>query len=133
MVRSLPQLELQEKTICPGCTIYKWRPQIHIHIQQSTSSTISADSRLMESISSTLLTQPLMSAQWKGVRPSWSCKEERSEEFSGCLKGKHSYLKTCATVGAFGSPESSGSGDGNNSSNNGGGSNPDFSRISFVL
>ncbi|THG02035.1 hypothetical protein TEA_028615 [Camellia sinensis var. sinensis] len=24
MVRSLPQLELREKTICPGCTIYKW-------------------------------------------------------------------------------------------------------------
>ncbi|GMP66405.1 hypothetical protein CsSME_00026774 [Camellia sinensis var. sinensis] len=63
MVRSLPQLELREKTICPGCTIYKWRPQIHIHIQQSTSSTISTDSRLMESILSTLLTRPLMAAQ----------------------------------------------------------------------
>ncbi|CAL5397047.1 unnamed protein product [Camellia sinensis] len=36
--------------------------------------------------------------------------------------GKHSYLKTCATVGAFESPESSGSGDGNNSNNNDGGS-----------
>ena len=47
--------------------------------------------------------------------------------------GKHSYLKTCATVRAFGSPESSGSGDGNNSSNNDGGSNPDFSKISLVL
>ncbi|CAL5392681.1 unnamed protein product [Camellia sinensis] len=51
------------------------------------------------------------------------------EKFSG----KHSYLKTCATVGAFGSPESSGSGDGNNSSNNDGGSNPDFFKISLVL
>ncbi|CAL5385674.1 unnamed protein product [Camellia sinensis] len=40
---------------------------------------ILADSRLMESISSTLLTRPLMAAQWKGVRPSWSCKEERYE------------------------------------------------------
>ena len=40
--------------------------------------TISEDSRLIESISSMMLTRPLIAAQCKGVLPWWSCKEERS-------------------------------------------------------
>ncbi|CAL5332232.1 unnamed protein product [Camellia sinensis] len=79
-----------------------------------------------------------------GAQDVWSCNQSLASSadhlvvmvhgiLGSKFSGKHSYLKTCATVGAFGSPESSGSGDGNNSSNNDGGSNPDFSKISLVL
>ena len=39
---------------------------------------ISADWRLTERTSSMMLTRPFMAAQWRGVRPSLSCKEVRS-------------------------------------------------------
>lgn len=39
---------------------------------------ISADSRLVDRISSMMFIRPLMAAKWSGVRPSLSCKEERS-------------------------------------------------------
>ncbi|CAL5434240.1 unnamed protein product [Camellia sinensis] len=76
-----------------------------------------------------------------GAQDVWSCNQSLASSADhlvvmvhGILgRWKHSYLKTCATVGAFGSLESSDSGDGNNSSNNDGGSNPDFSKISLVL